>query len=87
MTALLVAYDLSSPGQDYQDFYEIIKGYPWVKLSESAYAISTKESTKTVYGKLETHMDQNDQVYVVNLGNDWSGYGPKDINNWLTQNL
>jgi hypothetical protein len=87
MSALLVTYDLKKPGQDYSDFYKVIKAYAWAKLSESSYAIKTDESSKTIYDKLEPHIDKNDQVYVIRLAQDFYGFGPKTVNEWLTQNL
>jgi hypothetical protein len=87
MSALLVTYDLHKPGQDYSEFYKIIKGYPWAKLSESSYAIQTSESPATIYGRLSHYMDKNDQVYVIKLSQPYSGFGPDEINKWLNQNL
>jgi hypothetical protein len=36
---------------------------------------------------LASHMDKNDQAYVVNLTKPWMGYGPKEVNEWLDQHL
>ena len=42
MAALLVTYDLNSPGQRHADLLEFLKKtFAWAKLSESSYAIST----------------------------------------------
>lgn len=48
MSALLITYDLKKPGQDYSDFYKIIKSYSWARLSESSYAIATTEIPKSI---------------------------------------
>lgn len=87
MSVILVTYDLSTPGQDYKNFYEIIKSYPWAKLSESSYAISTSKTVKTVFEDIKQHIDQNDQLYVIKLDKYWNGYGPKDVNAWLNNHL
>ncbi len=88
MAIKLVTYDLSKPGQNYTEFHKVIKGYAsWAKLSESSYAIDTLESPDTVYNKLSPHMDRNDQLYVIPLGSPWQGWGPKEVNNWLSQHL
>ncbi len=60
MAVLLVTYDLKKPGQDYSDFYKVIKSYGWAKLSESSYAISTDKSPTTIYNELAPHIDKND---------------------------
>jgi len=87
MAILLVTYDLNKPGQDYSDFLKIIKGYPYARLSESSYAIQTTETPIAVYNKLTPHMDKNDQVYLIILQKPFYGLGPKEVNDWLTNNL
>lgn len=87
MTTLLITYDLNKAGQDYKGFYEIIRKYPYAKLSESSYAIQTQETPTGVYNKLVPHMDKNDHVYVVTLTRPYYGYGLQDVNNWLNQRL
>ena len=45
MAALLVTYDLNSPGQRHADLLEFLKKtFAWAKLSESSYAISTNKT-------------------------------------------
>jgi len=87
MAVLLVTYDLNKPGQDYNDFYKIIKSYPYAKLSESSYAINTTDSPQTVVDRLRRYMDANDHLYVINLKRPYAGYGPKNVNDWLEQHL
>jgi len=87
MAALLVTYDLRKPGQDYSDFYNVIKSYSWAKLSESSYAIATTETPEAVYDKLSPHIDKGDQVFIVGLVANWFGFGPEDIYQWLKNHL
>lgn len=87
MTALLVTYDLQKPGQDYSGFYDVIKSYPWAKLSESSYAIATTITPSSIYDQLSQHADQNDHVYVIGLKGPWRGRGLEDVNSWLEKNL
>ncbi len=87
MAVLLVTYDLKKPGQDYSGFHKVIKSYGYARLSESSYAIATDETPTQVCDKLFPHMDRNDQLYVVTLRKPFWGLGPKDVNDWLTQNL
>lgn len=87
MSTLLVTYDLKKPGQDYKDFLELIRKYPYARLSESSYAISTYESPKNVYEKLVSHMDKNDQLYVITLCSPYFGMGPVNVNDWLASAL
>ncbi len=53
MAILLVTYDLNKPGQEYDEFYEIIKSY----------AIDTTDSPAQIYEKLSPHLDTNDFIY------------------------
>jgi hypothetical protein len=87
MSALLITYDLHKPGQNYAKFMEAIKSYPWAKLSESSYAIATYESAASIHSQLKPHMDNNDNLYVVRLSQDWQGWGPPVVNQWLNTNL
>ncbi len=87
MAALLVAYDLKKPGQNYTKFLETIKSYAWARLSESSYAIATWETADAVYAKLKPYIDSNDQIYVIRLGQNWQGFGATVVNDWLNQNL
>lgn len=88
MAALLITYDLKTPGQDYKEFRAVIKSYPaWARLSESSYAIATLESADDVAAKLQPFVDKNDQFYVIPLGQRWNGYGPVEVNQWLNGHL
>lgn len=87
MAVLLITYDLNREAKR-PNIVKDIKAYgSWAKLSESSYAIKTDKSASTVYAELEEHIDGNDQLYVINLRKPWMGFGPKDVNDWLDDNL
>ncbi len=88
MSTLLVAYDLNRPGQNYPKILNIIETYPYARLSESAYAITTSESLKSVFEKLNLVTDPNDNLTVVQLseGYWWSKHSQPVID-WLLQFL
>ena len=87
MAVLLVTYDLNKPGQDYSDFIDTFKKYPWARLSESSYAIETSKTPQIIYDELAPNMDKNDQVYIITLSKPFWGLGPEDVNKWLSANL
>lgn len=87
MAVLLVTYDLNKPGKDYGDLLKTIKSYSWARLSESSYAISTDSTPQTIYGTLQRYLDSNDTLYVITLKKPYAGVGPKDVNDWLANNL
>lgn len=87
MAALLITYDLNRPGQEYDEFYEVIKSYTWVRLSESSYGVDTTDTPAQVYDKLSPHLDENDRVYVITLKKPWRGFGLEEVNDWLEERL
>lgn len=87
MAVLLVTYDLKKPGKDYKDVLKTIKNYSWARLSESSYAIATDKSVQQLYDQLKPYLDDNDNIYVINLRRPYVGFGPKDVNDWLEKNL
>jgi hypothetical protein len=32
-------------------------------------------------------IDENDNLYIITLKKPWTGFGPKDVNKWLENNL
>jgi CRISPR/Cas system-associated endoribonuclease Cas2 len=88
MAALLVTYDLNSPGQRHADLLEFLKKtFAWAKLSESSYAISTNKTPAQVFAQLKPYIDKNDQIYVLTLSRPYMGLGKKEVNDWLERNL
>lgn len=88
MTVYLVSYDLNTPGQKHQKLLEAIKKYPgWARISESCYAIKTNSTVQAVYDALAAIIDRNDQLYIITLSKPWTGFGPKEVNEWLDSNL
>lgn len=87
MAVLLVTYDLKKPGQDYSDLLKKIKSHSWARLSESSYAIKTEKSPEDIYNELKPYLDANDHIYIISLKKPYSGFGPKDVNEWLASNL
>ena len=87
MAVLLVTYDLNKPGQNYSDFIDTFKQYPWAKLSESSYAIDTTKSPNSIYSELKPYIDKGDQVYIITLSKPLSYWGPKTVNAWLEERL
>ncbi|PWK52837.1 hypothetical protein [Pleionea mediterranea] len=88
MAVLLVTYDLNKPGQKHLELLKKIKDFSsWACLSESSYAIKTNASASEVFDALRHYIDDSDTLYVINLKKPYSGFGPKDVNDWLDNNL
>lgn len=86
MPAYLVTYDLADKAAR-DGIVNEIKTWPWVRLSEAAYAVHTHESAQTVYKQLARFLGRDDVVYVVGLRQPFTGYGPDIVNDWLQSRL
>ena len=86
MAILIVAYDLNKEVVRPKITAEI-KKRSWAKLSESSYAIDTAESPETVYESLRPMLDDNDNLYVINLRRPYAGFGPQAVIDWLAEKL
>lgn len=88
MASYLITYDLDKPGQDYSDVLKTIKNLGgWARLSESSYVVSCQLTVQQIYDRLKQYLDNNDQLYVIHVSNPWTGFGPKDVNDWLNTHL
>ncbi len=87
MAVLLITYDLREPGQDYSELISKIKSYMWARLSEFYYAIRTDSTPSTVFDQLKPYLDPSDNLNVIILKQPYVGYGPKEVNSWLDNNL
>jgi len=87
MPTYLVTYDLNKPGADYSDLLKKIKEFPWARLSESSYAVNVNSTPEGLFNTLKPFLDQNDNLYVITLKRPYTGFGPKQVNDWLEQHL
>jgi hypothetical protein len=83
----IVAYDLNKEDKHPNIVAEIKKLGHWARLSESSYAIDTSERPPQVKARLKKYLDCNDNLYVIALTVPWSGFGPKDVNEWVEARL
>ena len=87
MSVKLITYDLNREATRPPIVADIKKYDGWACLSESSYAVSTSESPTQIYNNLKQHLDDNDQLYVINLRRPYCGRGSKEVNEWLESNL
>jgi hypothetical protein len=82
---LIVSYDLSKPGQNYEPLIQRIKKYEsWARLGGSAYLIYTATEPKAVRDTLWALLDANDKLFVGTAPppSAWQGL-PQDVANWI----
>jgi hypothetical protein len=88
MNIYLVTYDLNTRGQNYQGLLDKIKESAlWARLSESSYTVGTDKTPQQLFDYLKTDLDGNDQLYIIKISKPYAGFGPKEVNSWLDNNL
>lgn len=87
MATYIVTYDLNKETVRPKLLEDLKAAFNWAKLSESSYAVKTTKTAKGVYDTLSKHIDGNDNLYVISLKRPYYGQGPKDVNDWLNDNL
>lgn len=89
----LIIYDLRNPGRDYNSLYDAIKGlsnnlqHP---LESTWFVASTGTLTaQTIFDRLKPYMDDNDNLFIVNMNNpaDRQGWMPKTFWQWFSINM
>mgnify|MGYP003587497977 CR=1 FL=1 len=72
MANLFIAYDLMSPGQNYDAVRDAIRSLgQWHQFQYSLFYVSTPLSSQDAYNRVVVTMDQNDRLAVI----DASGGG------------
>ena len=86
MAVLIVIFDYSSTGASHDPMIRAIKKYPWTKLTNTGYAISTDLTPQTVFIQLRSLMESACNLYVMTSRKPFAGFGPQSVNDWLQQN-
>ena len=87
MSRMIITYDLSNPGRDYDTLIARIKSYgAWAHITESSWAIVTNQTPVGVRDNLKAAIDDNDKLLVGILGTAaWIGL-PSNVSDWLKKN-
>lgn len=81
-----ITYDLRKPGQDYEGLYESIKSLGDCRhYLESTWLVDTQLNADMIYKRLESNIDKNDSILIVNFGTDYWGFLPKDAWEWIKE--
>ena len=88
MACYIIAYDLKSPGKDYQPLYDAIKSYgTWAHIQDSVWAVVTDGSSVDVREHLSSFMDGNDSLFVIKSGVAAAWKNVRCRNEWLKKHL
>lgn len=84
MKILLITYDLNSPGKNYTGLYDTIKtATKWWHYLDSCWLIQTNLNPTQWINKLKNNLDDNDNLFVVELNNRYDGWLPKKAWEWI----
>jgi hypothetical protein len=86
MAVLIINFDFSPSGASHYPMIRAIKKYPWAKLTDTSYAISTDLTPQTVFTQLRGLMESSCNLYVMTFRKPYAGYGPQSVIDWLQQN-
>jgi len=69
MSAVLITYDLNSPGQKYEKVITALKSVTgtWCKITESSWIVAGSTTVTRVYDSLSPFIDGGDRVFVVDI--------------------
>lgn len=89
MPAVLITYDLNSPGQKYEGLHQAIKAQgAWWKDLESTWLVVTSRSPQEVFNALKPFIDGTDRAIVVDIaGQNYAGWLTDEAWTWLRKNV
>lgn len=84
----IISYDLSNPSRNYDAIIKAIKQYPiWGRLTESTWAVVTKESVTSIRDTLMKFIDTNDKLIVIRSGKQAAWTRCLADTKWIKENL
>ena len=90
VSAILVSYDLNTPGQKYEKLYEKIKAYgTYAKILDSAWIVCrTGITPESVYTDLKKVLDDGDHIFAVDISSSArQGWLPQATWDWIKANV
>ena len=88
MPLYIISYDLKKPDRDYTGLFEAIKGFDgWWHYLESTWIVKTGDDPNQIWEKLKPHIDENDNLLIIEAGKERQGWLPKKAWDWIRNNL
>jgi len=69
----LISYDLNSPGQKYDQIFEVIKKYTYIKLQKSFWLVNTSSTPNQIAKEFDHIIDNNDRLFICELKDSYQG--------------
>ena len=70
----IITYDLNKIGQNYEEIIKAIKNYRWAHPLESTWFVKTDKSAEAIYADLKRYIDENDRLFIAELGANRQGW-------------
>lgn len=87
MTAFVVTYVVTQESKRPPIVAAIKDVGNWAMLSATSFAVATESDAQAVFEKLKPLIDDEDNLYVIPLTGPYMGFAPRDVNEWLDNNL
>ena len=86
--AYAINYDLKTPGRDYSGLYEAIKKCgKWWHYLDSTWLVISYETPSQIWKRLESSVDENDYLLIIEVRKNVHGWLPKDAWDWIYENV
>ncbi|AYW50829.1 hypothetical protein C7H83_10285 [Tetragenococcus halophilus] len=70
----MISYDLSEPGQKYEDVFDAIKSFgSYINLQKSFWLVRSNLTPNQMSNKLENVIDENDSLFICELVDNYAG--------------
>ncbi len=75
MASYLISYDLRKPARNYDSLYAVLTQYQAVRSLQSVCLLDSGQNAAQVRDTLRSHMDADDGLLVIEIGQLWASYG------------
>lgn len=83
MPIFLVAYDLRTPGQDYDRLADELRKFSHCHMQHSVWLVEATGPATALRDALTSFLDGNDTLFVDEVGGTWAGFRMKPCGDWL----
>ncbi|MFZ5553160.1 MAG: hypothetical protein ACOZCO_08605 [Bacteroidota bacterium] len=84
MSVYLITYDLNKIGKNYEGLLKAIEDYPaWWHYMKNCWLISTNQTYNEVFNKLKPHMDDGDNLLIIEVTKNYIGWLDQKAWDWM----
>lgn len=89
MIPYIITYDLINPGQKYDEIKDTIVNLSsaYIRLQKSVWLIKSYESADLICNKLNTVIDNNDNLFICELKHNYQGWQLKENWKFIRENI